>query len=188
MCAMLNDQFPGKVYAMTYKELIVGMVRQEESADETFRHMDEVLKRMDYCGGMSHSFSDFDRIRDYQIQASWVMERFAVADGKHNLDIFDNHALDYMLTSCSGEMAMKSLYTDRLLSVMEYDSARHTDYIQTLNVFLKNEMSISQTASDLFIHRNSLIKRLEKLKQLLNSDLDNPDERLYLRLCLAKMN
>lgn len=188
MCAMLNDQFPGKVYAMTYKELVVGMVRQEESADKTFRHMDEVLKRMDYCGGMSHSFADFDRIRDYQIQASWVMERFAVADGKHNLDIFDNHVLDYMLASCSGEMAMKSLYTDRLLSVMEYDSARHTDYIQTLNVFLKNEMSISQTATDLFIHRNSLIKRLEKLKQLLNSDLDNPDERLYLRLCLAKMN
>jgi len=73
------------------------------------------------------------------------------------------------------------------LSVMEYDSARHTDYMQTLDVFLKNEMSISQTAADLFIHRNSLIKRLEKLKQLLNIDLESPDVRLYYRICLMEM-
>lgn len=90
-----------------------------------------------------------------------------------------------MLNECTGGLSEQSLYTDSLLSVIQYDKQKNTDYLHTLEVYLKNEMSISKTAADLYLHRNSLLKRLDKLKQLLNSDLEDPEEKLYYRICLA---
>ena len=42
--------------------------------------------------------------------------------------------------------------------------------------------SVVQTARELFIHRSTLLYRLEKIKEILESDLSSPDEILYLML------
>lgn len=39
--------------------------------------------------------------------------------------------------------------------------------------FIENGLNISKTSSSLFLHRNTLIYRLEKIKELLNLDLKN---------------
>jgi len=39
--------------------------------------------------------------------------------------------------------------------------------------FIENDLNISKTSSVLFLHRNTLIYRLEKIKECLNLDLKN---------------
>lgn len=45
---------------------------------------------------------------------------------------------------------------------MEQDARRGTEYVRTLYVYLCNEMAIVHTAQALYIHRSSLLKRLER--------------------------
>ena len=41
-------------------------------------------------------------------------------------------------------------------------------------------MQVSETARRLFMHRNSLIKQLAKIRKILQIDLDDPNARLML--------
>lgn len=41
---------------------------------------------------------------------------------------------------------------------------------------------MSDTARDLYLHRNAVRQRIEQIKALLASDLSGPDERLSLHL------
>ena len=49
---------------------------------------------------------------------------------------------------------------------------------------LRNERIMSKTSAELFMHRNSVMYRIEKIKQLIVSDLDDPDNRLALLISL----
>ncbi len=80
---------------------------------------------------------------------------------------------------------MESLCSQGLLALLEHDRNRGTEYVKTLDTYLKNETSMSKTAADLYIHRSSLLKRLNKIERIMQEDLQDPNVRLYYRICLA---
>ena len=157
-------------------------------SDTTLHTLGDILRRMDYFGGLSNSFTDLSAFHEYLIQACYVTERYQHQKNIPSLDFFENHILQYMLDQCSSDHSIQSLYTRNLRSLICYDQKKNTDYLHTLDIYLKNEMSITKTAADLYLHRSSMMKRIDKLHQLLDSDLSNPDERLYYRICMAIIN
>ncbi|SDG99461.1 DNA-binding transcriptional regulator, PucR family [Sinosporangium album] len=56
--------------------------------------------------------------------------------------------------------------------------------ITTLRTFLDNESNVSKSAAVLHLHRNTVIQRLQRIRSLLTVDLDDPNDRLALRLAL----
>lgn len=192
MYAMLNNFLADCVCAMLYRNNIVGLIKVTKDihydSDPTLQTLRDILERMDYFGGVSNSFTDLDAFHEYDMQACYVAEQYQGRKDMPSLDFFENHALRYMLDHCCSDCSLQSLYTRSLWSVIRYDQKKKTGYLHTLDVYLKNEMNITKTAADLYLHRSSMIKRIEKLHQLLGSDLGNPDERLYYRICLAMIN
>ncbi|MDE7221495.1 MAG: helix-turn-helix domain-containing protein [Oscillospiraceae bacterium] len=75
-----------------------------------------------------------------------------------------------------------------MIALLEHDQQKETEYIKTLDTYLWNETHITQTTEALYIHRSSLIKRLDKIQRLLGDDLNDTDVRLYYRICLALIN
>jgi DNA-binding PucR family transcriptional regulator len=61
--------------------------------------------------------------------------------------------------------------------------ARKADVLlRTLGSYLDHQGSVTETAQALFLHRNAVRYRLDQVKELLGSDLSDPDERLSLHL------
>ncbi|MGB7117900.1 MAG: helix-turn-helix domain-containing protein, partial [Anaerolineales bacterium] len=54
----------------------------------------------------------------------------------------------------------------------------------TLEAYFEHNGNISRTAEALFIHRNTLIYRMERIISIINLDLDNPENRLAVQLAL----
>ncbi|EIJ80432.1 transcriptional regulator of the purine degradation operon [Bacillus methanolicus PB1] len=54
--------------------------------------------------------------------------------------------------------------------------------LHTLFVFLESHCQISETAKKLFVHRNTVIYRLEKCEELIGKSLKDPDTTFRLRL------
>jgi purine catabolism regulator len=56
--------------------------------------------------------------------------------------------------------------------------------VQTIDAYFSHHGNISQTAEALFIHRNTLLYRLERIQELTGHDLDQTNTRLALHLAL----
>ena len=54
--------------------------------------------------------------------------------------------------------------------------------LTTINKFFENSLNVSETSRQLYIHRNTFKSRMKKIRELLDMDLDSPQERLYLML------
>jgi hypothetical protein len=56
------------------------------------------------------------------------------------------------------------------------------ELIRTLEAYLDCQSSATDTAARLGVHRNTVLHRVERLRQLLSVDFDDPDERLAAQL------
>lgn len=65
-----------------------------------------------------------------------------------------------------------------------HDAAHGTDYVRTLYTYLKHERNTVATAKALFLHRNSMHNRIEKILNLIDVDLDDSEVRLRLLVSL----
>lgn len=68
--------------------------------------------------------------------------------------------------------------------LVEYDRERRSDLVRTLRVYFDTGANASEAADRLFLHRNSLLYRLERIQSLTGLDLKDPDARLALQLGL----
>ena len=56
------------------------------------------------------------------------------------------------------------------------------ELVRTLEAYLDCQSSATDTAARLGVHRNTVLHRVERLRQLLTVDFDDPDERLAAQL------
>ena len=73
---------------------------------------------------------------------------------------------------------------EKLRTLEEYDHANGTFLQDTLLAYYMNGFSVGKTAEALFIHRNSLQYRINKIQELLGMELDDYMEYLNLINCI----
>lgn len=56
--------------------------------------------------------------------------------------------------------------------------------VDTLNLYFENNGNIAETAKQLFVHRNTVIYRLQKCEDILGENLKDPDVAFKLRIAL----
>lgn len=66
--------------------------------------------------------------------------------------------------------------------LLSYEGGR--ELIHTLEAYFEHNGNLSQTAEDLYIHRNTLIYRMERIAGITDLDLDKPETRLAVQLAL----
>jgi sugar diacid utilization regulator len=65
------------------------------------------------------------------------------------------------------------------------DATRRSEFVRTLDAFLRAGGNHMRAARDLSVHRNTLIYRLERIQELLGGvNLEDPETRLNLQLAL----
>ena len=56
--------------------------------------------------------------------------------------------------------------------------------IETINKFFENSLNVSETSRQLFIHRNTLVYRLDKIQKLTKLDLRVFDDAITFKIAL----
>lgn len=66
------------------------------------------------------------------------------------------------------------------ISVEEFDE----ETLTTVNKFFENNLNVSETSRQLYIHRNTLVYRLDKLQKMTGLDLRNFDDAIIFKITL----
>ncbi len=97
---------------------------------------------------------------------------------------FGDLGLYQLLTTLGNSNEAARFYRKTLGRLLNYDDSKNAELVQTLEAFFECHGNLSQTASKLHIHRNTLTYRLEQISTITQLDLDDPDARFSLQFAL----
>lgn len=152
-----------------------------DSFREPFHEISQKVHELD-----PEAFFGFSRLLKgaETIHQSYTEAIRAVDLGKHLhknqlLFFYGDDLIYHMLSSNMTTSQLYDYYETALKPLDDYDQDNDTCLMQTLYTYLQCGQNISQTAKKLYIHRNTMIHRMEQIKELLPLDLKNVDH-IYL--------
>ena len=80
------------------------------------------------------------------------------------------------------ELFVKEIFGDNIPEEID------EEILATVNKFFENSLNVSETSRQLFIHRNTLIYRIEKLQKATGLDVRVFDDALTLKIALMVVN
>ena len=97
---------------------------------------------------------------------------------------YENIGVYRLLLTLRANNQLESYVTDYLGFLLEYDKTTESDLFTTLEIYLECGGSKKEAADRLFIVRQTLYYRLEKIKQLLGSGFMEPTNRLAIETAI----
>jgi GAF domain-containing protein len=79
---------------------------------------------------------------------------------------------------------LRDMYQDQVAHIATYDRRKSTDLLDTLETYLECAGNLTKTSNRLFVHRNTLIQRLERLQSLCEIDLQERSNWLTLQVAI----
>lgn len=110
----------------------------------------------------------------------------AFGKGK-NLAHYEDFKVFHLLSSIKPNDVLINFFNNTIGKLQSYDLENNTNLMETLVAFIEYNGNISQAAKMIYVHRNTFIYRIDKIKQLLDSDLKDRDELLELNLAIKAM-
>lgn len=125
-----------------------------------------------------------------QVSRSYKEARMALNVGKifysaervHMYNKLGIGRLIYQLPESLCRMFIKEVFTKQQPDTFDDET------LQTINMFFDNNLNVSETARQLFVHRNTLVYRLEKLDKATGLDIRTFDDALTFKIALMVEN
>jgi purine catabolism regulator len=104
-------------------------------------------------------------------------------DGRQVLD-YSDLGVYRLLIVLRESPELWEFYRGTLASISEYDRDQRAELVKTLEAFFANLGNLARTADALHVHRNTLLYRLGRIREISGLDLDDPEDRLALWVAL----
>lgn len=89
--------------------------------------------------------------------------------------------LIYQLPASLCEMFLKEVFGEKVPDIFDEETTI------TINRFFDNNLNISETARQLYIHRNTLVYRLERIEKILGLDIRTFEDAMLFKIALMVM-
>ena len=87
--------------------------------------------------------------------------------------------LIYQLPQSLCEMFIREVFGETVPDILEDEEA-----MNTINRFFENSLNISETARQLYLHRNTLVYRLERIEKAIGLDIRNFEDAMTFRIAV----
>lgn len=79
---------------------------------------------------------------------------------------------------------LEDFYNETLKPLVDYDRKKSTELVKTLEAYFKHNGNLKRMSETLFTHYNTVLYRVNRIKEITNMDLDNSNDRLNLEIAL----
>ena len=181
LSAALEERHPGAI-AFEFVDSVAAFLSIDQAKAETLDSLLPVLEKLGVVCGVSSPFTNL-----YDANHAWFQASAALQNGLSQggtIFRFQDYLLPQLLSGALAGRPTWVYYTEGLKRLKEHDDNSQVSYLHTLRVYLDNNLSVTKTASTLFLHRSTLLDRLAHITAMLGSDLKDPDYCLTLGIIL----
>jgi DNA-binding PucR family transcriptional regulator len=140
------------------------------------------LKKNNYSYKMAVS-SSYQKTAEFKKSYFRTLKTLDMISGQSekNYAFYDQLEIKKLLAKNESE-ELKDFADKILKPLKEYSNSSKNDLLQTLKIYLQSNCSWTESKETLHIHGNTLSYRLNRIKEILNVDFDDYNDRLKLQL------
>lgn len=124
-----------------------------------------------------------DLRRSYN-QAAETLDTILALNRQEGIMSFDQLGLLYWLRHLPQGVLHENKFLNCIYELATYDKAHQSHLLETLETYLDMGTTSRDAANKLSVHRNTLAYRLERIEDLMNLDLRDPDCRINLHVAI----
>ena len=189
---VLRNMFPDKerdfVINIDTKNLVLikelKEVENSQKLEETAQAIVDTVNAetmLTVCVGLSTVAYNIDQINNAYKEAQIALEVGKVFDEEKYILNYDNLGIGrliYQLPIKLCELFLQEVFKKGDISTLDDET------ILTINKFFENDLNVSETSRQLFVHRNTLVYRLDKLQKTTGLDLRVFDDAITFKIAL----
>ncbi len=137
--------------------------------------------------GISRQFSSSVQLEAARMQSMAALAQGNIDDPMFWLYRFDDYALNWLMRCGRGSYPPEYFCHSAILELLRYDEEHGSELVHTLSEFIESRYNATAAAQKLFVARSTLLNRLDRIVELVQIDLDDFDERMYLALSLKAL-
>lgn len=161
-----------KSYSIYYDEyiIIVAPVSSNDLlSEESIKLLNEFSKKESLQIGISYSFSSLTDLNTYYKQAYSALILSQQVDSDKIIHTYEKSWFYHLINNINKEKSTLADFCHPALKKLhDYDLVNDTNFFNTLWIYLKCDCIAKNTAETLFIHRNSLAYRIERILEICN--------------------
>ena len=189
---IIQNMFPDKTkdYVIAVGEQDIVIVKElvaetsTNAIEQIAQSISDTLNTEFYCrvgigiGTVVENIKDL--ARSYK-EAQIAIEVGKVFESEKEIISYENLGIGrliYQLPTTLCEMFLTEVFKHGSLETLDKET------LQTIQVFFDNNLNVSETSRKLFVHRNTLVYRLEKIRKLTGLDLRQFDHAITFKVAL----
>lgn len=189
---MIQNMFPDKNrdYVISVGEHDIVLIRETKSNCD-MREMEKVAHQIadtissefyaKVSVGIGTAVSNIKDLATSYKEAQIALEVVKVFDTEKNIISYENLGIGrliYQLPTTLCEMFLQEVFKKGSLESLDRET------LMTIQSFFENNLNVSETARKLFVHRNTLVYRLEKIRKLTGLDLREFEHAITFKVAL----
>ena len=189
---VLSGMFPDKLqdFVLSINETDIAVVKQitvntgTEDLERLAVSIEETLKnelRIRTVIGIGTVAEHLRELADSYKEAQTAIEVGKVFDTEKSIMHYENLGIGrliYQLPTTLCEIFLSEVFKKNSIDSLDQET------LFTINKFFENNLNVSETSRKLFVHRNTLVYRLEKIKKLTGLDLRQFDHAIVFKVAL----
>ena len=189
---VLTGMFPDKMqdFVLSVNETDVAIIKQisgtvtAEDLEKIAVSVEDTLKnelRIKTIIGIGTVAEHLRELADSYKEAQTAIEVGKVFDTEKSIMRYENLGIGrliYQLPTTLCEIFLREVFKKNSLDSLDQET------LFTINKFFENSLNVSETSRKLFVHRNTLVYRLEKIRKLTGLDLRQFDHAIVFRVAL----
>ena len=178
ICRYIKKKFEDSVSFLYQDEIVAffDLTRLGKSQEEVAGKLVYFIRDTYLKAGYSRVMTGHMNLRRQYVQAKTALDVGSRKKPYLWIHYFGQVALTYILEQATRRLPGTMICHEGLLELKKHDEENQTQYMETLRVYLKQHLSATQAARELFIHRSTFLYRLDRIKEILQSELDDPEE------------
>jgi DNA-binding PucR family transcriptional regulator len=163
-------------------------VRAARSAERALAAIAARLPALRFRAGVGTAHEGPMGLRASAAEARGALAAARAARRPAGVATLDAVGIRRMLMEWYASDTVRASVRDQLAPLEKLGPGRAETAIRTLAAYLDEQGSVVKTAERLHLHRNAVTNRLRSITELLDVDLEDPDQRLALQLaCRARL-
>lgn len=122
--------------------------------------------------------------KSYRAAKETLLLQHTLSETSRSL-FYDDVHIYHILSLVNKHGDLPEMIMDHLAPVIEYDKKHNGTLMHTLKTYLASNGSKQETAKKLYVVRQTLYHRIDKLEKLLGDNFMSPDKRLVIELLMV---